>query len=131
MSQLLFSLSYLVIFKLSFIESLIDCDNVLSDINEFTGECSNKWKNLKPLVRPGQAVVGYAWVRRKVDNHFGSEDDAQDYMDENPIIGVINPGIQTYRSLASKIVHCYSIFWPDFNANDDTQLARELIEHIK
>eukprot|EP01083_Nonionella_stella_P000191 566_1 len=42
-----------------------------------------KWKNLKPLIRPTQPDVGYAFVLRKVIKHCDSPSNAQEFM--NPI----------------------------------------------
>jgi hypothetical protein len=75
------------------ISSLIDCDNVLKDGKEkiFTGFCNNKWSNLKPLVKPTQAEIGYAWVQKKYDDDYHSKSKAQEAMDQNPIPAVIGP----------------------------------------
>ena len=76
--------------------SLIDCDSVLNDGNKFTGKCNNKWENLKSLVQPTQAQVGYAWVQYKLDNDFTSSKSAQNTMDDSILPGVIGPNNKIY-----------------------------------
>ena len=88
--QTLFQLfSIISILFPSLITCLIDCDNVLSDTNEFTGTCNNKWSNLQPLVRPTQKQVGYAWIQYKLENDFASSKDAQAQIDSSPTPAVI------------------------------------------
>lgn len=71
--------------------ALIDCDNVFKDnTSVFTGLCNNKWSNLKPLVRPTQSQVGYAWIKYKIDHSFTSSDDAQDEMSDS-VPAVLGP----------------------------------------
>jgi hypothetical protein len=57
----------------------------------FTGDCDSKWKNLKPLIKPTQDEVGYAWVQRKYDKNFQSSNDAQEEIDSSPIPAVLGP----------------------------------------
>jgi hypothetical protein len=87
--EVLFSLNFFLI-QSTF--SLIDCDNVLSDepAGSFTGLCNNKWSNLKKLIKPTQAEVGYAWVQHKLED-YDTKSHAQDEMDQNPIPAVIGP----------------------------------------
>lgn len=87
---MLFSLILSYIF-LHNVNGLIDCDNVLSNKNEvFTGLCNNKWSNLKPLVKPLQREVGFAWVQHKTED-FDSKSNTQSEMDDTIIPCVIGP----------------------------------------
>jgi len=70
---------------------LIDCDDVLKDKNSFNGKCNNKWSNLKPLIKPTQKEVGYAWIQRKIESDFDSENSAQGEIDDSPTPAVIGP----------------------------------------
>lgn len=71
--------------------ALKDCDNVYSDnTNTFTGLCNNKWSNLKPLVRPTQSQVGYAWIKYKLEKSFTSSSSAQDEMSDS-VPAVLGP----------------------------------------
>ena len=54
----------------------------MTNSTPFIGRCSNKWKNLKPLVRPTQFDIGYAWVQRKLKN-FQSKHDAAESVEES------------------------------------------------
>lgn len=74
----------------------IDCDNVVTNNDEFTGYCDNKWKNLKSIIMPMQSQVGHAWVKYKANNHFNSESNAQQEMDDTPVPCVIAPDSQLY-----------------------------------
>lgn len=78
------------------IQGLIDCDNVLKDKStSFIGLCNNKWSNLKPLVKPLQVEVGYAWVQHKLED-FNSKSNTQDEMDSTIIPCVIGPDNYLY-----------------------------------
>lgn len=78
------------------VEGLLNCDDVLSESSLFTGKCDNKWKNLKPLLKPTQPQVGYAWIQYKLDKDFTSENDAQAAMDDSATPAVIGPGPAIY-----------------------------------
>ena len=69
----------------------VDCTNVLTDTANFTGICNNKWDNLKAIVKPTQAQVGYAWVQYKLDKNYKSASDTQDELDSSPIPAAIGP----------------------------------------
>lgn len=73
-----------------------DCDNVISDGEPFTGICANKWSTLKPYMAPTQSGVGYAWVKYKLEQSFGSADDAQSEIDASPIPAAIGPDNKIY-----------------------------------
>ncbi|XP_075257228.1 uncharacterized protein LOC142349509 [Convolutriloba macropyga] len=106
---------------------LIDCDNVLRNTDYFTGLCSNKWKNLQPLVRPGQPSVGYAWVKRKVEEHFKSKDDAEKYIDEqNGFLGVINPGVGG-NPLITIVDKHHTLSALDYSGYDDISVSMNII----
>ena len=64
----MYFLSAALALNLSLVVALIDCDDVLTEPSKaFIGLCNNKWKNLKPLIKPTQSQVGYAWIQRKLD----------------------------------------------------------------
>jgi hypothetical protein len=69
---------------------------MLRDSSVFTGSCDNKWKNLKPLLKPTQPEVGYAWIQYKLDKDFTSESDCQAVLDEAATPAVIGPGPAIY-----------------------------------
>ena len=79
------------------VKSLIDCDDVISSSSSpFLGECNNKWYNLKPMIKPTQAQIGYAWVQYKLDKNFNSMEDAQDELDGEEIPAVVGPDNYMY-----------------------------------
>jgi hypothetical protein len=100
---------------LYYIDALIDCDDVISQNNEFTGKCNNKWKFLKPLIRPTQSEVGYAWIGYKLVNIFYSENNAQDEMDSSPLPAVIGPDSKFYI-----VDDHHTISALDYSGYDDT-----------
>jgi hypothetical protein len=83
--------AFLLLISAYAVKALIDCDDVLLSSDTFTGDCNNKWKNLKPLIKPTQDEVGYAWVQRKYDKSFQSSKDAQEEIDSSPIPAVLGP----------------------------------------
>lgn len=54
--------------------------------------CKSDWKDLKPVLRATQNMLGYAWVQYKIDKHMGSQDDAQDELDEKVVPVCKGPG---------------------------------------
>eukprot|EP00947_MAST-08B_sp_MAST-8B-sp1_P003976 g3976.t1 len=46
----------------------------------------------KPLLKPTQQGIGYAWVQRKLENSFQSSDDAQDELKDSVVPVVVGPG---------------------------------------
>ena len=44
-------------------------------------KCQSKWSHLRPLLRPTQASLGFAWVYRIMLEDMGKKKDAQDTMD--------------------------------------------------
>ena len=48
-ASLLFSTALMV--ACIHVHGLIDCDDVLKDEGTFTGQCNNKFKNLRPLIK--------------------------------------------------------------------------------
>lgn len=69
----------------------IDCLDTLTSTSLFVGQCSITWSQLKPLLRPLQAEVGYAWVKYKLDKDFTSSKHAQETMDSTPVPVVFGP----------------------------------------
>jgi len=55
-------------------------------------ECQGKWADLRPLLRPTQNSVGYAWVFRIYLKDMTTEDDAQDTMDGKTVPVVLHDG---------------------------------------
>lgn len=88
-----YSFAFFILASLLFLEILAtkDCDNVLAETSPFTGLCSNKWHNLKPLLKPTQNQVGYAWIQYKLENNFKTLSDAQKEMDSSATPAVIGP----------------------------------------
>ena len=90
-------LIYIALMRVSMVKSLIDCDDVISSSSSpFLGECNNKWYNLKPMIKPTQAQIGYAWVQYKLDKNFNSMEDAQDELDGEEIPAVVGPDNYMY-----------------------------------
>lgn len=102
------------------VTALTDCTKILEEAM-FAGQCNNKWKNVKPVVkrklllRPcavvaaavidevphtsaaTQSEVGYAWIRYKIEKDFVHESMAQSAMDgDGAIPAVIGPGPAIY-----------------------------------
>jgi hypothetical protein len=91
--SLVIFINFLSIFT---VHSLIDCDNVLQNSSVFIGTCNNKWHNLKPLLKPTQKQVGYAWIKYKLDKFFNSQSNAQAQIDGSLIPAVIGPDNSFY-----------------------------------
>lgn len=104
-------------------KALIDCDDVISSSSSpFLDECNNKWHNLKPLIKPTQAQMGYAWVQYKLDKNFKSSEDAQDELDGEEIPAVLGP--DNYMYIVDKH-HTLSAL--DFSGYDDTSVTLYII----
>lgn len=58
--------------------------------------CKESWSTLRPLLRPTQSSVGYAWVFRIFLKDMGSKGDAQDEMDGKVIPVVLGAGGVAY-----------------------------------
>jgi len=97
---------------------LLDCDNMLRDSTSFSGLCSNKWKNLKPLLRPTQAQVGFAWIQYKLDRDFTSSKEAQSAMDGSPTPAVVGPGTLLYV-----VDDHHTLSALDFSGYEDTKVT--------
>ena len=117
-----YALLLFVMLHLYYIDALIDCDDVISQNNEFTGKCNNKWKFLKPLIRPTQSEVGYAWIGYKLVNIFYSENNAQDEMDSSPLPAVIGPDLKFYI-----VDDHHTISTLDYSGYDDTVVTVNVV----
>ena len=116
MRLLFYFFIYITWTRVSIVKALIDCDDVISSSSSpFLGECNNKWHNLKPLIKPTQAQMGYAWVQYKLDKNFKSSEDAQDELDGEEIPAVLGP--DNYMYIVDKH-HTLSAL--DFSGYDDT-----------
>lgn len=102
--------------------ALIDCDNVLSSAAPFTGSCNNKWSNLKPLVKPTQSGVGWAWVTYKLNKSFGSSSDAQSEMDDSPTPVAIGPDGHYYV-----VDDHHTLSALDYSGYDETSVTLNVI----
>lgn len=71
--------------------SALTCSAALQRPGPFAGACTQDWQSLKPLMRPTQMQVGYAWVRYKLDNDFDTQSDAQAQISSKTIPTVIGP----------------------------------------
>jgi hypothetical protein len=71
--------------------SALTCSAALQQPGTFTGVCTQDWQSLKPLMRPTQMQVGYAWVRYKLDTDFDTQSDAQAQISSKTIPTVIGP----------------------------------------
>lgn len=70
------------------------CTSVLSSsdgTDTYTGLCNDVWSTLKPLVRPTQPQVGYAWVQYKLDKDFTSVEAAQKELDVSVTPALLGP----------------------------------------
>ena len=50
-----------------------------------------RWSNLKPIIKPTQKEVGYAWIQYKLNKDFTSSSKAQDEIDSSATPAVIGP----------------------------------------
>jgi len=103
-------------------EGLINCDDMLSESTPFTGQCDNKWKNLKPLLKPTQPEVGYAWIQYKLDKDFTSETDAQAALDDSATPAVIGPGPAIYI-----VDDHHTLCSLDFSGYEDLKAAMNIL----
>ncbi|GMH93945.1 hypothetical protein TrST_g2598 [Triparma strigata] len=109
--------------NLNLLSGLLNCDDIIdADAGTLPSFCSNKWKNLKPLVRQTQPDVGYAWVQRKLDKNFDKESDAQDEMGETTIPAVLGPGANFYI-----VDHHHTLVALDKSGYDDTKVTVEIL----
>ena len=67
------------------------CSDILNDLTPYNGECTDTWATLKPIVRPTQPQVGYAWVQYKLDKDFTSESNAQAELDASITPAILGP----------------------------------------
>lgn len=102
--------------------ALIDCDDVLASYNKFSGQCNNKWKNLKSSILPTQNQVGYAWIQYKLDKSFSSSKDAQTEMDASVLPGVIGPSGKIYI-----VDDHHTLCALDYSGYDDTTVTINII----
>ena len=98
------------------------CDDAVPFSSFFTGQCMNKWKKLKPMLRPTQPAVGWAWVQRKLDKDFSSKSDAQDEMDDLPIPTVLGPGNLLYA-----VDSHHTMTALDLSGYDDTKVIVDVL----
>ena len=60
--------------------------------DDLTGTtCEDPWSVLRPLIKPTQADVGYAWIARKLSKDFYSASKAQEVLDGDPAPVVLGP----------------------------------------
>eukprot|EP00468_Gymnochlora_sp_CCMP2014_P006637 CAMPEP_0167757670 /NCGR_PEP_ID=MMETSP0110_2-20121227/10052_1 /TAXON_ID=629695 /ORGANISM="Gymnochlora sp., Strain CCMP2014" /LENGTH=309 /DNA_ID=CAMNT_0007643881 /DNA_START=272 /DNA_END=1202 /DNA_ORIENTATION=+ len=105
-----------------------DCDEVIGDISEpFIGVCSNKWKNVKPFIRPTQHDVGYAWVQRKLENDFDSKKHAQDEISSTTIPVVIGPNNVTGGYAYYVVDKHHTLSALDYSGYDETHVLLTVI----
>ena len=97
----------------------MDCDNLPS--TKFTGLCSNKWKNLKPVLRPTQSAIGYAWASTKLED-FDSENNAQAGIDDNIIPAIIGPEMFVYA-----VDHHHELCALDYSGFEDVKVTVNII----
>lgn len=98
------------------------CDDAVPFSTSFTGTCTNKWKNLKPILRPTQPGVGWAWVQRKLDKDFTKESDAQDEMDDLSVPCVLGPGNLLYA-----VDSHHTLTALDLSGWEDTKVTVEVL----
>eukprot|EP01039_Chlorochromonas_danica_P009206 gene9206-10166_t len=115
----LFTFSILVVKP---VLTMIDCDDVLSDSTSFTGLCNNKWKKIKPHIRPTQPQVGYAWVARKIEDGFTSASNAQNTINEGPIPVILGPGSTLYI-----VDHHHTLCALDYSGYDSTSVTFNIL----
>jgi hypothetical protein len=53
--------------------------------------CTRKWKKIRYMLQSSQQAVGYAAVKRKLDDDFTSKKDAAESMENNPLPFVLGP----------------------------------------
>lgn len=75
----------------AFAASISDCSSVVKSDSHFNGICSASWSNLKPLLKPTQLEVGFAWIKYKLDNKFTTATKAQKEMDAGATPAVLGP----------------------------------------
>ena len=60
-------------------------------------QCINRWRDLKPLLRPTQEAIGYAWIKHKLEKgDFASKARAQTQMDNSIAPAVLGPDNKIY-----------------------------------
>lgn len=110
--------------------ALVDCDDILRDAEVFVGACSNKWHNLKPLIRPTQKQIGYAWVEKKLRKYYRDEDDAQERLDEVLIPAILGPSAANSSSAAGAffiVDHHHELAALDYSGFDDVSVTVEVL----
>jgi len=104
------------------VAALVNCDDVVADSALFIGTCDNKWKNLKPLMRPTQAQVGYAWIAYKLKKDFTSSSNAQKEMDSSVTPVVLGPGPAVYI-----VDDHHTLSALDYSGYSDTKVTLNII----
>ncbi|KAJ1434049.1 ParB/Sulfiredoxin [Ochromonadaceae sp. CCMP2298] len=94
----------------------------MEDAAPFVGICDNKWKNLKPLMRPTQPEVGFAWISYKVDKDFFSEGDAQNEIESSVTPAVLGPGPAIYI-----VDDHHTLAALDYSGYDDTKVTVNIL----
>jgi hypothetical protein len=107
---------------LKLVHGLIECDQVLREADHFTGACSNQWSDLKPIVKPTQSQVGYAWIKYKLNTNFKSAEKAAKLMDKTVTPAVIGPDAKFYI-----VDDHHTLSSLDFSGYDSTSVTLTVI----
>eukprot|EP00940_MAST-03C_sp_MAST-3C-sp2_P003075 g3075.t1 len=105
-----------------------DCRDVVGDTSSkaFTGKCNNKWKNLKPLLRPTQKGIGFGWIKRKVDSKFSKSSDAQDELDNTIIPAVLGPSRSGTEGALYITDHHHTLAALDWSGFEDVKVTVQI-----
>jgi hypothetical protein len=80
-------------------DSYPSCVDVLLSPRRFAGVCQDSWETIKPILKPTQSDIGFAWVARKAAKNFKSTKDAQKEMDDGPVPVLLGPVEETSASV--------------------------------
>jgi hypothetical protein len=92
-----------------------DCTHILRSTTPFTGICIATWSKFKPLLKPTQSQVGYAWIAEKVQKDFTDANSAQQQMNDKVTPVIIGPNNAFY--MVDDHHNCASL---DFSGYVDT-----------